>query len=112
MLTLLFWMLVGHALADYPLQGDFLSQAKNPVIGYSGFPWKQALVWHAMIHAGAVALVTGSVVLGVLELMAHTLIDYAKCKGYFGCGEGAIHIDQGLHVACKVTWLIVLAVIR
>jgi hypothetical protein len=54
----LFWLLVLHALADYPLQGDYLSRAKRRNSGFD-LPWWMALLWHAFIHAGAVALVTG-----------------------------------------------------
>jgi hypothetical protein len=57
--------LVGHAVADYPLQGDFLA-------------WTQALAAHALIHAGAVALATGSAALGVPEFACHAAIDYAN----------------------------------
>jgi hypothetical protein len=35
-------LIAGHALADYPLQGDFLSRAKNRSAPIPGFPWWQA----------------------------------------------------------------------
>jgi hypothetical protein len=56
---LLIALLTAHALADYPLQGDFLSKAKNRMAPIPGVPWRQALGAHAFIHAGAVALITG-----------------------------------------------------
>lgn len=96
-----FWSLVGHAVADYPLQGDFLARGKNHKAPLPGVPWYQCLVWHAMIHAGAVALATGSVALGLAEFFAHILIDFSKCQGWFG-----FNTDQALHIVCKIAWAI------
>jgi hypothetical protein len=98
-ITLLFLLLVWHALADYPLQGDFLAKAKSRSAPIPGVPWYQALGAHALIHAGGVVLLTGSLMLGVGELIAHFLIDDAKCRGRIG-----FNTDQALHVACKVVW--------
>jgi hypothetical protein len=95
----LFWLLVLHALCDYPLQGDYLSRAKRR--GASDTPWWIALTWHALIHAGAVALVTGQLSLGLAEFVLHLAIDYAKCNNRFG-----FTTDQALHVACKGLWAI------
>lgn len=96
---ILFYLLAAHGLCDYPLQGDFLARGKNHRLSLPGVPWYQCLFWHAMIHAGAVALITGNVRLGLAELVAHLFIDYAKCDGRFG-----FDVDQALHVACKVCW--------
>lgn len=98
-LTLLFWLAVGHALCDYPLQGDFLARAKNHRLPVPGVPSYQALGAHAAIHAGMVALITGSVTLGLLEYIAHVAIDWAKCEGLFG-----FNTDQLLHGLCKLAW--------
>ena len=103
--TLLFWLLVAHAVCDFPLQGDFLARAKNhraPVRAATGqaFPWPVALAAHALIHAGAVAFLTGSVALGVAEFFAHVVIDYATSEGwnnYLG--------DQLAHLLCKLAWV-------
>jgi len=104
-LTVMFWLLVGHALADYPLQGPYLAQAKNrnSSLGRDG-AWRWALGCHAMIHGGAVALATGSVVLGVCETVAHAVIDFAKCEGWL-----SYDTDQALHVVCKAVWFAVWA---
>lgn len=98
-LTTFFWLLVGHAVADYPLQGDFLAKAKNHRAPLPGIPWQQALFWHALMHGGAVALVTHSVALGLAETAIHCAIDYAKCEGWTG-----FNTDQGLHVVCMAIW--------
>ena len=107
MSELLFWLLVGHALAHYPLQGDFLSRSKshvNPVCAANGqaFPWWIALASHSLIHAGAVALITGSVLLGIAEFVLHFAIDRSTSSGRTGGYIG----DQALHVACKIVWAI------
>ena len=106
MIEILAWMLIGHAVADYPLQGDWLSKAKNQTLGLvpGEIIWPGALASHAAIHAGAVQLATGSWLLAGCEFAAHCLIDYGKCAGRYG-----YNADQALHAACKVVWLLVLA---
>ncbi len=100
--TIFFWLIVGHAVADYPLQGDFLAKAKNHRAPLSGIPWKQALFWHAVIHGGAVAGITGSLPLGLAEVLSHASIDWLKCDGRIG-----FNADQLLHVGCKVAWVLI-----
>lgn len=123
MVTLIY-LLAAHAVCDYPLQGDWLSKAKNPTLifdpkfglrqpikddRYSPLMleriWPLALLSHALIHAAAVLLITGSIWLFLAELVAHTLIDYAKCKGAFG-----YNVDQYLHILCKLAWVAVLLI--
>lgn len=118
MITLIY-LLAAHAVCDYPLQGDWLSKAKNPTMLFDPSAglrktkpddvfsthfletiWPLALLSHALIHAAAVLLITGSIVLFVAELIAHTLIDYAKCRGAFG-----YNTDQLLHIGCKLIWI-------
>jgi hypothetical protein len=98
-LNLLLAMLVAHALCDYPLQGDFLSKAKNRFAPIPGVPWYQALGAHAVIHGGAVMLITGSPILGLCEAAAHGLIDDYKCEGRI-----SFNGDQAFHIVCKVVW--------
>ncbi len=101
---MLFLLLVGHALADYPLQGDFLAKAKNENAPIPGVPWWQAMAAHGLIHAGAVFLVTHSLILAVLEFATHVSVDRAKCRGLIG-----FNADQAIHVFCKVVWVVLLA---
>lgn len=84
-------LLAAHWVCDYPLQGDFLSRAKQ-----SGPLRIYHLVAHAGIHAGAVFLVTGSLVLALIEWLLHSAIDEAKVRGIT-----TFAVDQALHVACK-----------
>lgn len=95
----LFLLFAGHFVCDYPLQGDFLARGKNHKAPLPGIPWLQCLLAHSFIHAGAVALITGDVGLGFCELVAHFLIDNAKCEGIFG-----YNVDQALHWVCKLVW--------
>jgi len=100
-MRILLLLLFGHALADYPLQGDFLSRAKRRG-GIPGVPWLCALSAHALIHAGSVYLITNSALWAVVEFFMHGFIDYCKCEGLLGEGEHAFWLDQYLHFICKV----------
>lgn len=100
-ITLLFWLLVGHFVADYPLQGDYLAVAKNRHTDIGKHIWRHALVGHGFIHAGAVALATGSLFLAMLELVAHCYIDSKKNDGHLTFDQ-----DQYLHYACKLVWAV------
>ena len=92
-------MIVGHALADYPLQGDFLAKAKNRTTPIKGVPWQQAMTAHAIIHAGFVGIITGSILLGLAEFVAHWLTDDLKCRSKI-----SFNTDQSIHIACKFVW--------
>lgn len=94
-------MVAAHALADYPLQGDFLAKAKNRTAPIPGVPWWQALGAHAAIHGGFVGVITGFWWLGVAEAVAHFITDDLKCRGRLSFNQ-----DQGVHIACKVAWLL------
>lgn len=95
----LFTMIAAHAVADYPLQGDFLSKAKNRANPIPGVPWYHGLGAHALIHGLAVGLVTGSTKLAIAETVIHAITDDAKCNGKLTFDQ-----DQAIHVGCKVLW--------
>ena len=98
--TFLF-LLLGHAIADRPLQGGQLSRDKRSP------DWRRrwgALLWHATIHGAMVFAVTLSWPLFVAELVCHTGIDRAKGRGWIDTVT-----DQLLHVLCKAVWIVVLA---
>ena len=95
-----FWMLcIVHALCDYPLQGDFMAKAKNPVQPIEGVPWQWPMFAHCMIHAGGVWLVTGSFLCACGEVFAHWVLDELKCRGIIG-----FTADQSGHLTCKALW--------
>lgn len=106
LLQMLFAMLIAHALADYPLQGDFLARAKNRAAPIPGVPWYQALGAHALIHGGFVWAITGSAWLGLAEVVAHFAIDDLKCRGKLSFNQ-----DQSLHLICKIIWAVIAALV-
>jgi hypothetical protein len=99
--SVLWMLLVGHAVADYPLQSDSMAIGKNKRLNlaYREVPWYYWMASHALVHGGAVTIMTGSVYLGFAECLLHFVIDVLKCEKIT-----TIHIDQFLHVACKVVW--------
>lgn len=104
-LTLFFALLIGHALADYPLQGNYLALHKNrhykdPARDLPPGIWVHCLINHSLIHAGFVWFITGSVILGLMELVFHAIIDFIKCEKITN-----YHTDQFLHVACKALYV-------
>ena len=103
---LFFALLIGHAIADYPLQGDFLALHKNRHYKDASRPlpsglWVHCLVAHCLIHAGFVWAITGRFVLGAVEFVLHIIFDFVKCEGITG-----FHTDQVLHAASKALFAI------
>lgn len=104
--VLLFALLIGHALADYPLQGDFLAEHKDRHWNGEGakhFPgnlWLHCLLAHSLIHAGFVWLISGHVVFGLVELVLHFFLDFAKCEKWTNYTT-----DQILHAVCKASYV-------
>jgi hypothetical protein len=100
--AMLFWLMVGHVLADYPLQGDFLAVAKNHNTPVGKLFWPYALSAHALIHAAFVALFTGSIALGLAEALIHAATDRLKCNEKI-----SLLADQLVHIACKIVWAVI-----
>lgn len=100
-------LLIGHALCDYPLQGDFLARGKNRFTPLPGVPWYWCLGAHAAIHAGAVWMLTQVWWLGLLEFIFHALIDDTKCviQKQIPASLTLFDFDQAAHVACKAVWV-------
>lgn len=99
MLALLWQLVIAHAVTDYALQSLFMAEHKAPgsprLDGETVWPW--ILAAHALVNAGGVLVVTGSLPLSLLEAALHGLIDYGKGRRAFG-----FHADQTFHVATKV----------
>jgi hypothetical protein len=97
----LFLLLAGHAFADFACQNDYVALAKNrnTPLGKGQTVWPIVLGAHAMIHGAIVALITGSVILGICETVAHFITDFFKCEGKISYWS-----DQIIHVACKFAW--------
>ena len=108
---MLFFLLAGHALMDYSLQNDAMAACKcrrttNPI--QQSVPWYYWLTAHALLHGAAVGVIIRwsdganfhiAVVFGLAETFLHWFIDLGKCEKLY-----SIHIDQGMHVLCKVLW--------
>ena len=104
---LVFLMLAGHALADFGLQSDRMSFSKrrdNPAVDTAGLPvWWMWLGAHALMHGGAVAVVTGVWWLGLLETVFHCLIDSFRGPGI----TPPAWLDQAMHAFCKLAWALI-----
>ena len=98
--NLLIMLLLGHFVADYPLQGDKMAVEKCPGRDVT-LDWRWWMTAHAGTHGFVVAFLTGIPLLGVTEMIAHSLIDYGKCRlGY------KLIVDQALHWLCKLIWMV------
>ncbi|MCP4849297.1 MAG: DUF3307 domain-containing protein [Verrucomicrobiaceae bacterium] len=102
--------MVAHALCDHPFQGQFLAlhknrhyHAQNPTLPTHSL-WIYCLSAHSLIHAGGVWLITGSYLLAIIELILHWLIDFLKEDRIIN-----FHVDQLLHMICKVAYTLALA---
>ncbi len=98
-----FFLVAGHFIGDFPLQGDAIAVQKSRHTDNAlalAVPWYYWLSAHAVTHGTAVLLITSRVDLAVAETMAHGLIDFAQCERWIN-----LHVDQGLHLLCKVLWL-------
>ncbi len=102
-----FYLLAAHALMDFPMQAGPMATEKSRHSRtelQKQVPWYYWLTAHALVHGLAVAFITGSVGYGIAETVCHWVIDFAKCDGWTN-----IHIDQALHVLCKVLWVVMIA---
>ena len=102
-----FLLLLAHAVTDFGLQSPWIAQAKsrhsgppssyNPKLHGPVRPiWFIVMGAHAGINAAGVYVVTGSIVLTVMEFFFHYLIDFMKCEQKYN-----LYVDQSLHVWCK-----------
>lgn len=108
-LVLFFALAIGHAMADFPLQGEFLSRGKNrhlpppPLADGDASPprlWIYLMSAHALTHAGFVWIITGSPLLGFAEFVIHWIIDSLKCERWTG-----FESDQWLHLITKAVYV-------
>ena len=111
-LALLVAFIIGHAIADFPLQGEFLAMSKNrhhvPPIPNGGkkppsHVWLHCLTNHALIHSGTVWIVTGLFSYAIAEFVLHWIIDFLKCENLTTFTQ-----DQLLHILCKAGFVVLL----
>ena len=106
--VLFFAMAIGHAVADYPLQGQYLARTKDPKgrnesLGEGKNDWILSLNAHCLIHGGMVWLITGVVWYGLVEWLLHLIVDYLKIRELTSLAG-----DQLLHFACKLVYAVVI----
>lgn len=107
-ITKLFLLLCGHALADFSLQSDAMAKGKNRHKKPDYIPegqkfvpcWYYWLTAHALINGGVVFLITGSLLWGITETVIHWLTDFAKCDNKTNPNQ-----DQAIHIASKFLYL-------
>lgn len=108
-MALFFQFLVGHAMGDYVLQRDIMAKSKSRhaqiyKTASSSFPgWFYWLFSHALVHGGAVFIISGSLLLGLIETVLHAIIDFSKCEHWIN-----LHVDQALHILCKLVYVYVI----
>lgn len=109
MIQTLFSLMVGFAIADFALQTDAIAKGKNRHnVDRSRVPpgqkfcacWPYFLTAHALIHAGAVWAATGIWWIGLIEMVAHWVIDFIKCENWTNP-----HQDQALHFVCRIVYV-------
>ncbi len=111
--ALLFAFIIGHALADYPLQGKFLAIKKNRHIKTADYMgegppslWVYCLTAHALVHAGTVWVILATfglpaaAIIAFVEFVLHWIIDFAKCERWTN-----FHQDQAMHILCKIGYI-------
>ncbi|QEL15986.1 DUF3307 domain-containing protein [Limnoglobus roseus] len=112
---LFFFLLAGHALMDFALQGDAIAvckcrKANSPL--QKSVPWYYWMFAHAILHGATVGVVIymagGFTPLTItayatVETVVHGIADVLKCEGYT-----SIHVDQAFHVVCKLAWALML----
>ena len=105
MIITFFYLLIGHAVADYALQPPNVALGKNrhagPPPGYDVgahgllLPiWPMVMAAHALVNDGAVIIITRDPALGLCQFIAHFLIDTLKCEKKYN-----VFVDQFLHTA-------------
>lgn len=108
-LETLFWLLVAHFLADYPLQttemGKYKNKRNQPMPPDSkAMPvkvWFAYLTAHGFIHAGLSAIIIGFP-LGFLVGVCHWIQDYLKCKYQY-----SPNLDQLIHISVLILIVLV-----
>lgn len=103
-ITIIFWLICAHVIADYPLQTPEMGKYKNKRNQPSP-PDKKAKpvrVWfayltaHAFVHAGLSSLVVGPL-FGFIIGLFHWIQDYFKCKIQY-----SPNLDQLIHIVILI----------
>ncbi len=112
MIELFFYLLCGHAIADFALQSEAMAKGKNRHFMVNTIPagqrytpcWFYWLAAHSLIHGFMVAEIMPSGyawIYGAVAASLHFVIDFAKCENWTNP-----HIDQALHLLTIVGLLV------
>ena len=96
------YLIFGHFLFDYPLQGDFIASGKNHRNPIPGIPFYWPLIAHCFLHGVTVGFILNNYYLGGCEFVSHIIADYVKCEGLTTLDQ-----DQLFHILCKSAWLLI-----
>lgn len=105
---LFFALAIGHALADFPLQGEYLAKFKSRHVRPADLEtvprglWVHCMTAHCLIHAGFVWLITGQVIFAIVEFVLHFILDLLKCEG-----KTSFNLDQIGHYTCKAGYALI-----
>ena len=91
-------LLLGHAIGETVLQPRWIRFNKHRA---DSPRWIIGLGLHGLIHGAFVAVITGSLLLGLGEIIAHSLIDFGKGEGWYQAVP-----DQLMHASCKLAWVL------
>ena len=97
---------MAHFVCDFALQPDRMAVEKVRGMDVT-LDWRWWLTAHAATHGLAVSLLTGVPLLGLAEWASHALIDWQKGRLMF-----SLFVDQALHVACKIVWILAVILIN
>jgi hypothetical protein len=103
-LIIVFWLLVAHFIADYPLQTPEMGKYKNKrnqpeppdKKAKKTSVWFAYLTAHSFIHAGLSALIVGPF-FGFIIGVCHWIQDYLKCKIQY-----SPNLDQIIHISILI----------
>lgn len=91
--------LCDHVLSANPIMR--CNKLKDEHFINLGIPWWHLMAAHAFIQGGGVFILSGSLLLGLLETVIHFWVDCLKCENKIN-----IHTDQALHIGCKAVWTV------
>ncbi|GHT94113.1 hypothetical protein AGMMS49545_14900 [Betaproteobacteria bacterium] len=91
-------LIIWHFIADIPLQPPVLADGKRKP-GLAGIAM---LGTHGLIHGIGTGLILGSVWVALAETLVHALVDWGKCRKYYG-----LIPDQCAHLSFLVLWFFI-----
>lgn len=100
LVSIAFALLAAHYFGDFVFQTEYMAIHKSPFLK-STTPFIHPLVAHVVVNGTLVWLATGSILLGLFEVVAHCIIDILKCGNAID-----YNLDQLLHLWCKIIFFL------